>query len=70
MTEPAAASVPVGAGRVGLVGPTGRTWTGELIDLGGRSTLLYYRDLKQGTLDIGPGSGSDPVAVDALSDLV
>jgi hypothetical protein len=28
------------------------TWTGELVDLGGRNTLLYYRDLKQGTLDL------------------
>ena len=27
-------------------------WTGELVDLGGRNTLLYYRDLKQGTLDL------------------
>jgi very-short-patch-repair endonuclease len=25
-------------------------WTRQLIDLGGRNTLLYYRDLKQGTL--------------------
>ena len=41
-------------------------WIGELVDLGGRNTLLYYRDLKQGTLDIGPGSGASTVAVDAL----
>ncbi|MGH9072966.1 MAG: AAA domain-containing protein [Acidimicrobiales bacterium] len=27
-------------------------WTGQLVDLGGRNTLLYYRDLKQGTLDL------------------
>jgi hypothetical protein len=51
---------------VGLVGRAVRTWSGELVDLGGRNTLLYYRDLKQGTLDIGPGSGASPVAVDAL----
>lgn len=43
-----------------------RTWTGELIDLGGRNTLLYYRDLKQGTLDIGPSSPANDVAVDQL----
>jgi very-short-patch-repair endonuclease len=43
-----------------------RTWTGELIDLGGRNTLLYYRDLKQGTLDIGPASPASDVAVDQL----
>ena len=34
--------------------------------MGGRNTLLYYRDLKQGTLDIGPGSGASPLVVDAL----
>src|SRR5208282_2282558 len=39
-----------GPGRVSLVGRAVKTWTGELVDLGGRNTLLYYRDLKQGTL--------------------
>jgi very-short-patch-repair endonuclease len=43
-----------------------RTWTGELIDLGGRNTLLYYRDLKQGTLDLGPASSAVDVAVEQL----
>ncbi len=43
-----------------------RTWTGELIDLGGRNTLLYYRDLQQGTLDIGPASPANDVAVEQL----
>ena len=43
-----------------------RTWTGELIDLGGRNTLLYYRDLKQGTLDVGPSSPANDVAVEQL----
>ncbi len=43
-----------------------RTWTGQLIDLGGRNTLLYYKALKQGTLDLGPGSGAEPVAVETL----
>ncbi len=43
-----------------------RAWTGELIDLGGRNTLLYYRDLKQGTLDIGPASPASDVAVEQL----
>ncbi len=27
-------------------------WSSQLIDLGGRNTLLYYRDLKVGTLDL------------------
>src|ERR1019366_2291399 len=59
-------SFPASAGRVGLVGGAVRTWTGELVDLGGRNTLLYYRDLRQGTLDIGPGSAASVLAVDAL----
>jgi hypothetical protein len=66
VSEPGSASLSSGAGRVGLVGRAVRVWTGELVDLGGRNTLLYYRDLKQGTLDIGPGSGASPVAVDQL----
>jgi very-short-patch-repair endonuclease len=52
--------------RARLVGQAVATWTGELIDLGGRNTLLYYRDLKQGTLSLGTESGADEVAVDAL----
>ena len=52
--------------RLRLVDRAVRTWTGELIDLGGRNTLLYYRDLKQGTLDVGPGSAASDIAVDQL----
>jgi len=52
--------------RLRLVDRAVRTWTGELIDLGGRNTLLYYRDLNQGTLDIGPGSPADGDVVGAL----
>lgn len=55
-----------GSRRVDLIERAVKTWTGELVDLGGRNTLLYYRDLKQGTLDLGPGSGAVSVAVDAL----
>ena len=43
-----------------------QVWTGQLVDLGARNTLLYYRDLKVGTLDLGPGSAADPVAVEQL----
>ena len=38
-----------------------RTWQRHLVDLGGRNTLLWYRDLPSGTLDLtaahpgGPG---------------
>lgn len=41
------------------------TGTGQLIDLGGRNQLLYYRDLKVGTLDL---AGAAPAARDALLD--
>jgi very-short-patch-repair endonuclease len=41
-----------------------RDWVDQLIDLTGRNNLLYYRDLKQGTLDLGPADGT--VAMDAL----
>src|ERR1700694_6159747 len=52
--------------RVRLVQQAVKTWTGELVDLGGRNTLLYYRDLKQGTLDLGPASAANDVAVEEL----
>lgn len=38
--------------RVAQVRAAVQTWTGHLIDLGGRNQLLYYRDLKVGTLDL------------------
>ena len=53
-------------GREWLIDRVVKTWTGELVDLTGRSTLLYYRDLKQGTLDLGTGAGVRSVPVDAL----
>jgi very-short-patch-repair endonuclease len=30
-----------------------KVWTGQLVDLTGRNNLLYFRDLKVGTLDLG-----------------
>ncbi|MEU7868075.1 AAA domain-containing protein [Dactylosporangium sp. NPDC049140] len=46
-----------------LVQEAARRWRTQLIDLGGRNTLLYYRDLRAGTLDL---SATDPVALQAL----
>lgn len=40
-----------------------KAWTSQLIDLSGRNTLLHYRDLKQGTLDLGV---TEPVALESL----
>jgi very-short-patch-repair endonuclease len=42
-----------GLSRASLVDAAARHWRAQLIDLGGRNTLLYYRDLKAGTLDLG-----------------
>lgn len=42
-----------------------KAWSGQLIDLGGRNQLLYYRDLKVGTLDL---ADAQPEAVDLLLD--
>ena len=55
-----------GAERVRLVSRAVEAWKGQLIDLGGRNTLLYYKDLKQGTLSLGAESGANEVAVDDL----
>ncbi|MEV6928680.1 AAA domain-containing protein [Dactylosporangium sp. NPDC051485] len=49
--------------RGALVQEAARRWRSQLIDLGGRNTLLYYRDLRSGTLDL---SAADPVSLQAL----
>lgn len=38
-------------------------WTDQLMDVTGRNQLLFYRDLKVGTLDL---ADAEPVALDAL----
>ena len=40
------------AGRLEAVRRTTMAWTGQLVDLTGRNSLLYYRDLKVGTLPL------------------
>jgi very-short-patch-repair endonuclease len=40
-----------------------KDWTGQLVDVSGRNTLLCYRDLKAGTLDF---SGATDVAVEQM----
>ncbi|MDA1272412.1 MAG: DUF4011 domain-containing protein, partial [Chloroflexi bacterium] len=44
-----------------------KSWTEQLIDLGGRNNLLNYRDLKRGTLDLSVPSASPKVARELLS---
>ena len=41
-------------------------WKNQLIDLGGRNTLLYFRDQKRGTLDLSDESGIDATSLDSL----
>lgn len=57
--EAGARHTTVSAERAELVAAAVKKWSRELIDLGGRNTLLYYKDLR-GTLDL---AGADPAAV-------
>lgn len=60
-----AGHAPAAGSREALVSEAARRWRAQLIDLGGRNTLLYYRDLRAGTLDVGaaatPGRSVDSV---------
>ncbi len=47
--------------RVSLVAAAQAGWIDALTDLGGRNTLLYYKDRRAGTLDL---AGADPAALD------
>jgi very-short-patch-repair endonuclease len=38
--------------RAGLLRKQVKVWTGQLVDLSGRNNLLFYKDLKRGTLDL------------------
>jgi hypothetical protein len=53
-----------GVGRTGAIDSAAKVWTGQLVDLSARNNLLFYRDLKVGTLDLGD------VRPDLLSDLL
>jgi len=55
LTPSAPVPEPVPAGgdpRADRVAAAVRTWQRHLVDLGGRNTLLWYRDLPSGTLDL------------------
>ncbi len=47
--------------RTELIAAAQAGWIAALTDLGGRNTLLYYKDRRAGTLDL---TGADPVALD------
>jgi very-short-patch-repair endonuclease len=62
--QPPGAGEPGDAGdarRLALVAAAQRQWTDGLTDLGGRNTLLYYKDRRAGTLDL---AAADPDAVE------
>jgi len=49
------------ARRLELISAAQRQWVDALTDLGGRNTLLYYKDRRAGTLDLAsadPGESS------------
>ncbi len=50
--------------RLALVSAAQRRWIAALTDLGGRNTLLYYKDRRAGTLDLAP---ADPEALDRFT---
>ncbi len=49
--------------RSDLVREASATWANQLIDIGGRNNLLFYRDLRAGTLDL---TTVDPLSIDGL----
>src|SRR5690349_7074490 len=51
-TDPALQAESSGDPRADRVTAAVRTWQRHLVDLGGRNTLLWYRDLPSGTLDL------------------
>jgi len=48
----------------GLIGAAQDRWVAALTDLGGRNTLLYYKDRRSGTLDL---ADADPAALEQFS---
>ncbi|HEX9624177.1 MAG TPA: AAA domain-containing protein, partial [Streptosporangiaceae bacterium] len=52
---------PADSRRAALIEAAQARWVAALTDLGGRNTLLYYKDRRAGTLDL---AAADPVALD------
>ncbi len=59
--HPGAAGNGTDARRAELIAAAQAGWVAALTDLGGRNTLLYYKDRRAGTLDL---AGADPAALD------
>jgi Protein of unknown function (DUF4011) len=54
-------TTPAAARHAGLIEAAQARWIAALTDLGGRNTLLYYKDRRAGTLDL---AAADPVALE------
>jgi hypothetical protein len=54
------------ARRRSIVERAAAVWSSQVVDLGGRNTLLYYRDLRVGTLDLTPSPTVDATGVRML----
>src|SRR4051812_46623982 len=52
VAEAPEAAGSAGSQRLETVRKASKVWTGQLVDLTGRNNLLYYRDLKVGTLPL------------------
>src|SRR5215472_1798087 len=57
-------SVPADSRRATLIEAAQESWVSALTDLGGRNTLLYFKDRRSGTLDL---AGADPAALEHFS---
>jgi very-short-patch-repair endonuclease len=62
-SEPAGGPVVEESARSQRIRLTARRWADSLIDMSGANRLIYYRDLRVGTLDL---AGARPAAVTAL----
>ena len=58
---PADGADPADRRRTQLIAAAQARWVAALTDLGGRNTLLYYKDRRAGTLDL---AAADPAALD------
>ncbi|HEX3721293.1 MAG TPA: DUF4011 domain-containing protein, partial [Nitrolancea sp.] len=65
MNGQSVATQPFSKRRQDLVRKAVDSWSDQLVDLGGRNNLLYYRDLRRGTLDL--SNADERVLADLLS---
>jgi hypothetical protein len=63
MAQGPASAIPISPERLAKVDQARHAWIRKLIDLSRRNNLLFFRELKVGTLDL---SGADPDVIRAL----